>query len=120
MFTRYKTATQNEVISTWWKHIAERLGLFLDLMSDGAVINDSEIHAALKYMQKRRRQLEEANHPPIVEHIISELIAAVTNMEQSLNYRIEGNHYQGQLRMDMAKANMDAVRFRLLEYGIFS
>jgi hypothetical protein len=109
-----------EIVKLWWEQVKNQLKPFFEVMADGGRIHKNEVDAALNYLQSRSIEIAQAEFPPVVEAMREQLLASVENLIHCLHYRIEGNSYQSQIRLDMAKMNLDTLRFHLLEHSIIA
>lgn len=115
-----KPLNKQEQIKAWWAQVQKMLKPFFDVMADGGRIHKDEMQAALNYLQTRSVELAQAEYPEAVTAMREQLLAAVENLIHSLYYRQEGNSYQSQIRLDMAKMNVDTLRFHLLQNNILA
>jgi len=118
MSSQSKTTSKQDIVKAWWVQVQAQLKPFFDVMADGGRIHKNELEAALNYLQTRSIELAQAKYPEAVEVLREQLLSAVENLIHSLHYRLEGNSYQSQIRLDMAKMNVDTLRFHLLQYSI--
>jgi hypothetical protein len=115
-----KPTSKADIVKAWWEHVQLQLKPFFDVMADGGRIHKDEMDAALNYLQMRSIELAQAQYPERVEAMREQLLSSVENLIHSLHYRREGNSYQSQIRLDMAKMNLDTLRFHLLQHNILS
>jgi hypothetical protein len=115
-----KPASKHDVVKAWWEQVRQQLKPFFDVMADGGRIHKDEMDAALNYLQTRSIELAQAEYPEKVVAMREQLLASVENLIHSLYYRKEGNSYQSQIRLDMAKMNLDTLRFHLLQHNILA
>ena len=118
MATRYNANSKRLVVKKWWQHTQTLLDLFLQVMENDSYISDQELEDALYYITVRRHEFEKMPHPSMVDSVYTQLLDALKNVQQSLEYRRENNRFYAQSRLNMAQANMDAVRFHLVQFGI--
>jgi len=118
MTSHNKPATRDNVVAAWWEYVETKYDLFLNMMSDDRIIDQTDPETLLAYVQTQRQQLENEPFPKKVTDIRERLLAALVNAEQCLTYRIDDNDSQFQLRFDLAKSNVDALRLYLVQYGI--
>jgi hypothetical protein len=115
-----KTTSKQDIVKAWWEHVKVQLKPFFEVMADGGRIHKNELEAALNYLQTRSIELAQAQYHEAVEAMREQLLSAVENLIHSLHYRLEGNSYQSQIRLDMAKMNVDTLRFHLLQHNIMA
>ncbi|MGJ3239275.1 MAG: hypothetical protein ACFE0Q_11260 [Anaerolineae bacterium] len=120
MTTRYRTNQSAVAVSRWWEDTQQRLQLFLDMMRDGGLIADKEINNALTYLTARIAEMTTYPYPPVASNIHAQLLECLHNIKQSLLYRRANNPYQAQTRLDLARVNMDTVRYHLLKFDILA
>lgn len=120
MAIRYNTTNKRQAVNNWWQQTQTLLDLFLNVMANGGHISNPELENALQYLSVRRREFEQMDYPPIAADIYIQLSEALQNIQQSLEYRCDNNSFYAQTRLNMAQANMDAVRFHLIQFGIIS
>jgi hypothetical protein len=116
--TESRPATKHDIVKAWWEHIQVQLKPFFEVMAEGGVIHKDELQAALNYLQTRSIEISQATYPEKVSEMRHQLLASVENLIHSLHYRSEGNAYQSQVRLDMAKMSLDALRFHLIQHNI--
>ena len=120
MTKHYTPANNRQVVQNWWAKTQSHLALFLEVMTSSGHINNNELKEALQYITVRRNEFEKMPYPPATEKIHTELSKALSNLQQSLDYRINGNLFHAQSRLNMAQANLDIVRLHLIQFGIIS
>ena len=112
-----RTGSSNN-IKNWWEATQEHVQLFLQVMTDSRAIQDNEVDDALHYINARIASFENSHYPENAGDIRQPLLDAMKHLCESLQYRQKDNNYQAQLRLDMAHASMDALRFRLIQSSI--
>ncbi|MEM9953049.1 MAG: hypothetical protein AAF846_15700 [Chloroflexota bacterium] len=105
-------------IQAWWTEINNQLGLFLSVLASGQSIPDSDVDVAMQYIMTRLPQIQAMTPPAQMVEVHQELVSSLENMKQSLLYRQQDNTLIAQARYDIARVNIDSVRFHLLRYGI--
>ena len=120
MATQYANANTRQLVHEWWDKTQQQLSLFLEVMGGGGYISKRELDNALLYITVRRDEFLDSPYPPIAEDVHSQLLEALNNLQQSLDYRVNNNAFYAQSRLNMAQANMDVVRFHLISFGIIS
>lgn len=120
MSTRYGTSNKRQMVQEWWQETQSLLDLFLQVMANEGHISNKELEDAHHYITVRRLEFEQMVYPPIVAEVHTQLLDALKNVQQSLEYRRENNNFYAQTRLKMAQANMDAVNFHLIEFGIMN
>ena len=118
MKTGYLTPPDADDVLMWWDKTQSTLEVFLSVMSEGGTINDKDVDNALRYLKVRKKKFNSIAHPARVNEIKKQLLASLSDLMQSLHYRQANNPYQAQLRLDMALAKLDAVRFHLIKFNI--
>src|SRR5690349_12291491 len=120
MSNQVRATSKQDIVKIWWEQVKSQLKPFFEVMADGGRIHKNEVDAALNYLQMRSIELAQAEFPPAVAAMREQLLSSVENLIHCLHYRIEGNSYQSQIRLDMAKMNLDTLRFHLLQHSIIA
>lgn len=118
MDTGLLLANKPNMTKKWWNAIEPHIAIFLGIMAGEIDVAHGGIPKIQTYLCIAEKKLEKIGYPQSASSNYELLLGAIRNLNLSLEHQLDNNSYQSNLFFEMAQANVDMLRLRLVDLGV--